>query len=576
MRNIVLIEPKTEEGNLYKHIHMPRLGLPLLGTQLKKAGFEVSIYAATGGDLPWEALAGADLAGISTTTATAPEAYRIAAKLRSRKVPVVIGGIHATFMPDEALQHADYVVRGEADHSFLPLVQALAEGRTPEGVPGVSYWDGGEPVHNPYRPWEIDVKELPTPDLNLFVQGNPLQSPLGTIPMATSRGCPHNCTFCSVTPMFGRKYRHRRTGEILDELELYRGKSVFFCDDNFTANLRHTKELLRGMLARGIKLRSWGAQVRAEVAEDEEFLQLMKRTRGDKVYVGLESINPETLEAYNKEQSLEDISSCIGRFHDYKIRVHGMFVLGSDSDTARTVRDTVEFAQRLRIDSVQFMILTPLPGTPLFEKLEEEGRIFTRDWELFDGHHVVFEPAEMTPAELQQETYLAYKRFYGLRHVFKNFFLTGWESALYRAIGCWLVNRYDRDNRRYTEFLERCRNNPGVMPLFSKEVNLRQKDIPSKARDRAQARPQTAGERQFKIYITEAKGVFNIHLRGLLNRVSVKEFKQAVRNAMPRRYFKLEIHLEDVSFSSEKTARYFSSLLEKMEKRAGRQQVNRL
>lgn len=149
VNKIVLIEPKTKKGHVYSTVQMPRLGLPLLGTQLKEAGYDVRIYVAQSNALPWTKILEADLVGISTTSSTSREAYRIAGYLRSQNIPVVIGGIHATFMPEEALQYADYVVRGEADHTFLELIRSLEEGASPENIPGISYWSNGKKLHNP-------------------------------------------------------------------------------------------------------------------------------------------------------------------------------------------------------------------------------------------------------------------------------------------------------------------------------------------------------------------------------------------------------------------------------------------
>ena len=161
------------------------------------------------------------------------------------------------------------------------------------------------------------------------------------------------------------------------------------------------------MIDRQIGLKGWGAQVRVEVARDEELLQLLQRAGCKIVYIGLESINPATLENYNKQQTVEDINLSIRRFHQHGIRVHGMFVFGSDFDTVQTIRDTVDFALKARVDSVQFLTLTPLPGTPLL-KAGSGGRLLTRDWELYDGHHAVFQPALMTPEQLQEETVKAF------------------------------------------------------------------------------------------------------------------------------------------------------------------------
>ncbi|MFY9542164.1 MAG: radical SAM protein, partial [Dethiobacteria bacterium] len=522
MKKVVLIEPQSKEDHVYKTVRMPRLGLPLLGARLKAAGYRVELYLGRGMSLPWSRIVDAGLVGISTTTATSSEAYRIAGYLRSRGLTVMIGGIHAHFMPDEALGHADYVVRGEADLTIVPLLRALEEGRQPWDIPGVSFWNGQEAVHNPCSAEPVEMDQLPLPDFSLF-EG---QKPFRTIPVMTSRGCPFNCTFCSVTLMFGRRYRFRSTESVLRELAAYRGRSIFFCDDNFTANTVRSKELFQGMIDHDIGLKGWGAQVRAEAARDPELLELMRRSGGNMVYVGLESINPDTLAAFNKQQSVEDVRECVRRFHEYGIRVHGMFVFGGEGDTVQTIRDTVDFALHSRIDSVQFLTLTPLPGTPLFQQLEAEGRLLTRQWDLYDGHHAVFQPAKMSPEELQHETIAAFKRFYSLRNIFKNTFLTGWESSFYRSVGWWLVRHFERKSRWYNRALAR------LQDIDSKPVPLLFRLL--------KGSPERQGEEKsasLRIFLIEKKGTLHLRLQGIISSLNLRELIRTVRALLPRRCF---------------------------------------
>jgi len=192
-------------------------------------------------NLPRQDLLEADLVGISTTTSTCYEAYRISTYLRTRGIPVVLGGIHATFLPEEALKHTDYVVRGEAEASFTALVDSIRKGDEPAGIPGVSYWRNREMQHNAGNSCWADVNSLPSPDLSLIK--NFKNRELRTYPVITSRGCPYDCSFCSVTSMFGRGFRYKENEHVLQELARYQGGNVFFVDDNFAAHKKHTKEL---------------------------------------------------------------------------------------------------------------------------------------------------------------------------------------------------------------------------------------------------------------------------------------------------------------------------------------------
>jgi anaerobic magnesium-protoporphyrin IX monomethyl ester cyclase len=236
---ITLIEPKAPGKHVYSNVTMPRLGLPILGTLLQKAGYQVRLIMGSSRDIHLSEITDADLICISTTTSTAVEAYHLADFARDQGKPVIMGGAHVSFMSEEALDHCDYVCRGEADLTFMPLISCIERGELPSDIPGVSFRQGEQIVHNPDADW-VDFNSVPFPDLSLF---SGLK--MTTYPVMTSRGCPYDCTFCSVTKMFGRKFRYRETEALLEELKQYRGKQVFFVDDNFSANTRRTKELLR-------------------------------------------------------------------------------------------------------------------------------------------------------------------------------------------------------------------------------------------------------------------------------------------------------------------------------------------
>jgi anaerobic magnesium-protoporphyrin IX monomethyl ester cyclase len=558
MKSIILIEPQSKEDHVYKHVRMPRLGLPILGTQLQEAGYNVKMFMGTGDSLPWPQILQADLVGISTTTATCREAYQIAGMLRPNRIPVVIGGMHATFMPEEALQYADYIIRGEAEYNFLPLVRAIEAGQTPEDIPGVSFWKDNSQVHNDLMKEPVDMDTLPIPDLSLLANSSSMLS----TPVMTSRGCPYDCTFCCVTEVFGRRYRHRATDSILEELKRYRGKNVFFCDDNFAARPELTKELLRGMIANGIKLKRWGAQVRVDAARDDELLSLMKRSGCGIVYIGFESINPATLEGYNKQQTVEDIEAAISRFHDYGIRIHGMFVFGADTDTVETIRETAKFALRTRIDSIQFMTLTPFPNTPFYDKLEAEGRILTRDWSLYDGHHTVFQPALLSPEELQFETIKAMKSFYSLKNILQNLTLTGIGSVIHRTIGWGLTRHFERRNRWFGNLLRH--NQRGeTRPVALLYRLLRATD---------QNEPETVSG-QLKVSLTEEKGIAYLKLRGLADKLHIRELQKALKGLSTRQYSQMVINIEGLRFASDKATAVFSKYLNKLGSRVRRLQV---
>jgi anaerobic magnesium-protoporphyrin IX monomethyl ester cyclase len=333
------------------------------------------------------------------------------------------------------------------------LVDALEGRREFDDIAGLSFVRDGLAVHNAAREACADLDTLPFPDLRLVVGSDKIK----TVPVMTSWGCPFDCTFCSVTAMFGKKYRFRSAENVIAELKDKRPELIFFYDDNFAANRKRLKKLLRMMIDEGLAV-PWSAQVRTDVVRDPELLDLMQRSGCHLVYLGLESVNQETLDEFEKAQTVDDIRAAIKVLHQYGIKSHGMFVLGADTDDVQTVRDTVTFARDNQIDTVMLNILTPLPGTQQFDELDAEGRIFDKRWELYDAHHVVFEPRRMTPYELQIEVLRGYARFYSLRtwlkYVFtfqftKRLLFHGWGMVIVRA---W---RRDERNRAFIKALKR-------------------------------------------------------------------------------------------------------------------------
>ncbi len=415
---IRFVEPAPPGHNVYDLAQLPRLGLPLIATMLAEAGHDVRVYAEVLAQPDLDDCLGADLVGISSTTSTAPAAYRLADLLAEAGVPVVLGGPHVTFLADEALGHAPYVVRGEGEATMLDLVEHLEKGRGLEEVLGLSYRGAdGEPFHNPARARcsQQEFERLPIPRLELL-EG---YERMVTKPLMTQWGCPFDCEFCSVTAMFSRAVRHRRAEQVLAELAGLDARRVFFYDDNFVVNKARTAALLSAMVDSSVTPEFF-AQVRADSAlrslksgeVDDEFLTLLQRAGCRMVMIGIEAVTDKALVEMGKRQSVETIERSIAAFHRHGIGVHGMFVAGFDADDAGTTEATVDFARRLEIDTFQLMIETPLPGTHLWSRIETERRLLSEDWSLFDGHHVVMQPAQMSPLELQLGVLEAMRHFY--------------------------------------------------------------------------------------------------------------------------------------------------------------------
>ncbi|MFH1549603.1 MAG: radical SAM protein [Planctomycetota bacterium] len=435
MAVVSFVEPQAS-FNAYKIFRLPLLGSLQLGTILKGRGHDVKVFSESlktiyhpRKGLLDKRLEKSDVVGISIMTSTARRGYEIADVIRKRnpKTRIIIGGSHASARPEEALKHADLVVCGEGESAIKDAVEGNSTGIV-----------RGERV--------ADLDSLPTLDFSLLK--NFVRGPLNLMPIATSRGCPFDCTFCSVTKMFGRRYRFRSPELVLTELvrRVKEGERVFFVyDDNFAADKDRTRQLMEGMLSKRLKKIKWAVQARVDIGRDGELLDLMARAGCTTVLLGMESVNSQTLNTYNKRQSIQDIVRCINNLHKRRIKVHGMFVLGSDNDTPQTIRDTLRFCKRMKIGYAQFSVLTPLPGTQLYDQLEAEKRIWTKNWTLYDGTHVVFFPQSFSVTQLQYWVEWAWKRFYDIH------------SPLKFLVSRYLLKRWEQVNKSFLCHLPRVR-----------------------------------------------------------------------------------------------------------------------
>jgi radical SAM superfamily enzyme YgiQ (UPF0313 family) len=447
---ITLIEPASPASHVYSRFRLPRLGVLILGQLAAKAGHEVSVCLQEQKRSVEEAIRRADLVGVSTVTSTAPAAFRLIDLARNWGAKTVLGGAHPTALPEESLRHADFVLRGEGEESFLQLLEHLQGGRSCQEVAGLSWLEGGVVRHNPL-PLPTDPARIPAIDFFKLL-GEPMgRKTHGVLPLQTARGCPHNCNFCSVTSMFGRKLRFLSPEQVAEQLELLRGQGdlVFFYDDNFCASPTRTKKLLDYLLTHNVFLPPWTAQVSVRAARDEEMLRLMARSGCKTVYVGFESFNESVLAGYHKQQSAEDIRRTVESFHRHGIRVHGMFMAGADQDDARSIRRTAPMARRLGIDTIQMMVLTPLPGTPVFDEMRRAERLLSYDWSLYDGHHAVFFHSGMKPRQMEQAAVKAMKKFYSRGLVVSSLLKLDFYRTKFAVYARHQLKLWWRENRRF-------------------------------------------------------------------------------------------------------------------------------
>jgi len=473
IRRAVFIEPRASSPHIFSAYTIPRLGVVLLATILKERGWHVSVCLEEAADVDFTDVLKADFVGISTITPTAPRAYVLAEEIRALGVPVVLGGPHVTFLPEEGLDSADLVVRGEGEQAVAALAEHFEGKRALDTIPGLSWRRGDETVHNPQPEDMVNLDTLPFPDLSL-VRGLDSIGMAGRriLPVQTTRGCPFDCNFCSVTQMFGRRLRKRTVTNVLDELEKYDDGAthIFFYDDNFNADRRHALAIAEGIIERDLSL-VWSAQVRTDISKDPELLEVMRRSGCLTVFIGFESVNPDALDEINKIQSPDEMRAAARAVKKAGIDVHGMFIFGLDSDSPSSLKDTLRFARRMSLASAQFLLLTPIPGTKMYEQLQRDDRLLFNDWTLYDGHHVVHKPRHLTPRALQRAQLRAHSRFYSrMGSLVKLSRL----KVLSAAVDVY-ARRINRKWRRQNRFFMRVLKLYSKPSPFSFAVNLRLK-----------------------------------------------------------------------------------------------------
>jgi len=349
---------------------------------------------------------GIDAVGIGAMTPQANRAYQLADAYRALGVPVILGGIHASALPAEALDHATIVCKGDAEATLPHALADLAAGR-----PKTVYdWQD-----HPDTPIATPRKDLLDPrDYLVF---NPIQ---------TTRGCPHGCTFCTTPAIFGRKFRQRDIGAIVEEIrqakEAFHSRVFIFSDDDVAGNHRWALELFEAL--RPLKIR-WASQCDILISNNDSLLSAMRDSGCIGVILGLESPKAGTLaEAGKRYVRAEEYLRRIAKIQSFGIGIWGSFIFGFDTDDWRDCMDAVRFAQKARLSLSCYPILTPYPGTAIYAQYRDEGRLLTRDWDKYNGASVVFQPKRMSVQELRHAQMAA----------FHEFFMPG---SAFRRLGIW-------------------------------------------------------------------------------------------------------------------------------------------
>src|SRR5574341_2358077 len=432
-RKLLLVDPYPRNNPYHltaserRAVWFPKLSLPVIAAYTPP-GWEVALVDEAVEDVNFDEPC--DLVGLSVMTCYAPRAYEIATEFRKRGKKVILGGVHPTYCPDEALRYCDAIVCGEAEDLWPDLVAHLEDGAMKR-----MYKMSQFPSLDRYLSPQV---ELLSPDAYMTRQCS-----------FTTRGCHFECEFCSVSPFNGKTTRRRPVPEVVKELtdikrwirgelveRMRRGSlwqafqtglririgledgTIFaFVDDLHNSNRGYCRELWEALKPLKIK---WGCQSTLFLGDDAEMVKLAAESGCVSVFVGMESLDEDCLEETNKSfNRVQKFEEEIKMFHDHGIMVNPGIVFGFDNDDEAVFERAVEFLVRNRVELAYFNVLTPLPGTPLYERYNNSGRIFDRDWAKYDGKHVVFYPSRMSPEQLQDGFYWANHQFYSLPSIWR-------------------------------------------------------------------------------------------------------------------------------------------------------------
>ena len=397
---IALISPK---GPLYRHrsgiwkksLRYQPLTLTTLAALIPSdLNADVQLLDEGIADVPLDL--DADIVGLTVITGTAIRAYHLGDLFRRRGIAVVLGGPHVTLIPDDAAPHADAVVTGYAEDSWPQLLRDFALGRLKpryDQAPGLDLAD------RPFARREL----LPS---HRYLTNNVFEA---------TRGCIHNCDFCVVPAAWGRKPLQKPVTDVVADIRQHDARKLIFVDLNIIADRDYASRLFTALIPLRVQ---WYGLATVLLADDLKLLELAARSGCKGLLMGLESISPQNLRQNHKGfNSPEKFVRVVQRLHENGIALQGCFVFGLDHDEPDVFLKTAEFAIQARIDLPRFAIVTPFPNTALYKRLEAERRILTRDWELYDGQHVVFRPAKLTIQELQQGAEAAWKHAYSFRSI---------------------------------------------------------------------------------------------------------------------------------------------------------------
>jgi radical SAM superfamily enzyme YgiQ (UPF0313 family) len=445
------VRVKQSRWNCYR-VWKPLSLMVLAG--LTPRDWEISILDENLGVPDYPAMPRPDLVGITAFTSQASRAYEVAAHFRRLGVPVVMGGIHATLCLDEAMEHVDAVVTGEAEGIWPQVLEDARRGDLKRRYDGKF----------------AGMDDVPLARHDLLATGYAFGA------IQTTRGCPLNCSFCSVTTFNGAHYRQRPVADVVREFQLIREKHVLVVDDNLIGtrsdHIARAKELFRRMVQANLR-KEWIAQVTINFADDEELLALAAKAGCGGVFIGFESPTPEGLRELGKKFNLlkgRDLRASVRRIQRHNILVVGSFILGLDVDEPGIGEQIAEAASHYGVDSLNVLFLTPLPGTRLWEQMKAEGRValdaFPEDWKYYTLTFPVARYKQLSLDAAIQEMISCYRNFYSLPRILRRMSdsLWQWRKPLINLVGnLSYKHNFRLDCQAFVDFKRQWRNRAGCI-----------------------------------------------------------------------------------------------------------------
>ena len=431
-RVIHLINPKADSLTtrplyLNRALYSPLAGLLAVASAIPRDRYEVVLTDENIESIDFDLKA--DLVGISAMTCFVNRGYEIADAFRKRGVPVVMGGVHPSFMPQEALRHCDAVVIGEVELVLPKLLDDLERGD----------------MRGPYKSDRLHPMEnLPTPRYDLIKKQRYVNSTF----VQTSRGCHQGCTFCAEPLMNGLKFRYRPVDEVMREVDNCGSRIISLNDADFFGTPERPKQVMRALKGRGVH---WQAGVTSKLAQDDRMLELAAESGCTLLSIGFESISRKTLESVHKHVNRpETFAALVEKVHSYGIMVFGLFMFGFDGDDPSVFEETARFNIGANYDACAYSVLTPYPGTLTWYEMKKANRIVSFDWSKYDQGNVVYRPAGMSSDELRLGQIFAYETFYRPSSIMRRFPVRGGRNRLQWSIYNFFMKKGSATERKAT------------------------------------------------------------------------------------------------------------------------------